>query len=884
MSQYARYFSLSGGGSGVTSINTLTGAITLTPGTNITFTTVGNNITINSSGGGGGGTVTSVSVVSANGLSGTVATPTTTPAITLAPTFTGITYSTGSAFQAAVAANFPTLNQNTTGTAANITATSNNTLTTLSALSLPGAQVTGNISGNAANITATSNSTLTTLSALSLPTSQLSGTISLTSQVSGTLPVANGGSGAASFTAYSPIVGGTTSTNPFQSVSTSGAISGQYLTYQGPSALPIWSTISGGTAFFAASSLVNTASTGITSTSPTIFDNSPAFSFTPTVTGTYKIYGSVTIQDQSNALLSYCKILASIGSPTQVSGNVAVVYSQTGAPVIDSVYLETVYTLIAGTPYTFDIYGWVQAGNTIGTRGDQGPFNLNAEQVATGTAANLVIGAIDGNGASANGLSISASTLYAQSASSGSPGMVNNTSQTFSGSKNFTSPIGYNNTTPNAATSLDIINTTGATQRIVQTGYGGQVGMRGRYANGSLGTPTAATSGNILSFISGMGYGANQFPASSTGAVNIVAGETFTNTSNLTYISLSTTPTGSITTAESMRVASTGVTLGPQSSSTAVHQINGGLNYTTRTVASSTFTVDTTTTDYIIYTDSTSNAITITLPAPTNGRELIIQDKTGKAATNNITINPHAAETINGLSTFIIAANYGSCLLTSDGTNWVAQKTPTSGSSLITGGTTYTTPVNITPQTRFKFTLIGGGGGAGGINTAADAAAGGGAGAAVLVYATGLSANTTYTVAIGVAGTAGASTPTAGGNGGATSITFLGSTYTAGGGSGANDTATSNGGAGGTATSSAGTGVSTIVNMPGGGGGSASGVTTNGSGQGGNTLMGWGGQGVIAAGNGNAGTGYGGGGSGGKGAAAAGGAGAAGCILVEWWN
>ena len=48
---------------------------------------------------------------------------------------------------------WPTFNQNTTGTAANITATSNSTLTTLSSLSLPGSQVTGNISGNAANVT-----------------------------------------------------------------------------------------------------------------------------------------------------------------------------------------------------------------------------------------------------------------------------------------------------------------------------------------------------------------------------------------------------------------------------------------------------------------------------------------------------------------------------------------------------------------------------------------------------------------------------------------------------------------------------------------------------------------------------------------------------------
>ncbi len=100
-----------------------------------------------------GGTVTSVSVVSANGLAGTVATATTTPAITLSTTVTGITKGNGTALSAAtsgtdysagtsalgtgivktttgtgaltvaVAADFPVLNQNTTGTAGGLTGT-----------------------------------------------------------------------------------------------------------------------------------------------------------------------------------------------------------------------------------------------------------------------------------------------------------------------------------------------------------------------------------------------------------------------------------------------------------------------------------------------------------------------------------------------------------------------------------------------------------------------------------------------------------------------------------------------------------------------------------------------------------------------------------------
>ena len=62
----------------------------------------------------GGASVSTVSVVTANGLSGTVANAGTTPAITLAPTFTGIAQSNGSAFSAA----------STTGTGSLVQATS----------------------------------------------------------------------------------------------------------------------------------------------------------------------------------------------------------------------------------------------------------------------------------------------------------------------------------------------------------------------------------------------------------------------------------------------------------------------------------------------------------------------------------------------------------------------------------------------------------------------------------------------------------------------------------------------------------------------------------------------------------------------------------------
>jgi hypothetical protein len=122
----------------------------LVAGSNVTISGTWPNQTINATS--SGGSVTTVSIVSANGFAGTVATATTTPAITLTTSISGMLKGNGTAISAAtsgtdysagtsalatgivksttttgaltiaVAADFPTLNQNTTGTAANLTA------------------------------------------------------------------------------------------------------------------------------------------------------------------------------------------------------------------------------------------------------------------------------------------------------------------------------------------------------------------------------------------------------------------------------------------------------------------------------------------------------------------------------------------------------------------------------------------------------------------------------------------------------------------------------------------------------------------------------------------------------------------------------------------
>jgi hypothetical protein len=67
----------------------------------------------------------------------------------------------------------------------------------------------------------------------------------LSTGVTGTLPVGNGGTGATTQTAYAVLCGGTTATNPYQSIAGLGT-AGQVLTSNGAGALPTFQNASGG--------------------------------------------------------------------------------------------------------------------------------------------------------------------------------------------------------------------------------------------------------------------------------------------------------------------------------------------------------------------------------------------------------------------------------------------------------------------------------------------------------------------------------------------------------------------------------------------------------------------------------------------------------------
>ena len=156
----------------------------LVAGTNVTITGTWPNQTIAASGGGGSGTVTSVSVASANGFAGSVANATTTPAITVSTSITGVLKGNGTAISAASAGTDyqAPITLTTTGTSGAATFIAN----TLNIPQYSGGGGSGTVTSVDATVPAF----------LSVTGGPITTTGTLAISYSGTaLPIANGGTG-----------------------------------------------------------------------------------------------------------------------------------------------------------------------------------------------------------------------------------------------------------------------------------------------------------------------------------------------------------------------------------------------------------------------------------------------------------------------------------------------------------------------------------------------------------------------------------------------------------------------------------------------------------------------------------------------------------------
>lgn len=78
-----------------------------------------------------------------------------------------------------------------------------------------------------------------------------------------------------------------------------------------------------------------------------------------------------------------------------------------------------------------------------------------------------------------------------------------------------------------------------------------------RRANGSVGTPTATASGDVIGNFNWRGHDGSSFSGGARAAINVFADQTFTSTAQGTWMQFQTTPNGSTTGTEVFRITST---------------------------------------------------------------------------------------------------------------------------------------------------------------------------------------------------------------------------------------------------------------------------------------------------------------------------------------
>lgn len=135
---------------------------------------------------------------------------------------------------------------------------------------------------------------------------------------------------------------------------------------------------SGSSAFAAyASSQVTTLSSVITSGTFTTFSNSPAFTFVPTITGTYKVYCSLTGESSSATSIPVFRIFNTLGSAVLLQESQVIIQANINV----NPTAQSVYTLTAGVTYVFDVQAKETGSGGAYLRGDLAPFYMFAEGI-----------------------------------------------------------------------------------------------------------------------------------------------------------------------------------------------------------------------------------------------------------------------------------------------------------------------------------------------------------------------------------------------------------------------------------------------------------------------------------------------------------------------
>jgi len=583
--------------------NTLTKA-TLIAGTNISITNGAGSITINASET-FTGTVTSVSVVSANGLAGTVANATTTPAITLSTTVTGIVKGNGTALSAASAGTDYVVPGAITGsgltmaTARLLGRTTASTgaveeISVAGGLTLSGGVLTG-ASGTVTSVTGTSPvvSSGGTTPAISMPaaTASVDGYLTSTdwttfnnkgsgSVTSVSVVSANGLAGTVANATTTPAITlSTTVTGLVKGNGTALSAAVAATDYVAPSAYASANGLTMATARLLGRTTAGTGAaeeisvaggltlsggvltgasgtvTSVTGTAPVVSSGgtTPAISMaaaTASVNGYLTSTDWTTFNGKQAALVSGTNIKTVGGVSLLGSGDVGtigVAYGGTGAATLTSGYLlKGNGTSAVSASVIYDDGSSVGIGTTslsarFSVNGGTGTSQTRFE-VSTTEVQEVVTDAAQS--AYANRITDAAQQIWEIS---GTERMrVNSSGNVGVGTS---SPAGILETSSSSDGSI-----------FASTYVGSGVGASfiGRKARGSQSSPSGILSGDTLSQILARGYTSAGAFSGNVGAVAITAAENFTSTANGTNITFATTATGATGRTERMRIDSSG--------------------------------------------------------------------------------------------------------------------------------------------------------------------------------------------------------------------------------------------------------------------------------------------------------------------------------------
>ncbi len=119
-----------------------------------------------------------------------------------------------------------------------------------------------------------------------------------------------------------------------------------------------------------------------------------------------------------------------------------------------------------------------------------------------------------------------------------------------------TAPSGF--AAPQAGTIVHIVGNIAGGARLTIDDYGGPTSISARRADGTETVPTAVQLNEVIFTFSALAYGATAFSSTPRAAFAMSAAENWTDTNQGTYINFFTTPTGSATIAERVRIDAAG--------------------------------------------------------------------------------------------------------------------------------------------------------------------------------------------------------------------------------------------------------------------------------------------------------------------------------------